>query len=270
VPAVSEYKYMALRRISQATIMLLFVAGNILGWHVLRGNLSTSRILDTIPLADPFAVLQILAAGKFISVEALLGALIVVLFFGLIAGRSFCSWICPVNILTDLANWMRRRMNIDSEGKKTLMRRRTRYWVMCISLLISLFTGVAAFEWISPISMLHRGVIFGMGIGWMMVVSVFLFDLFIVKNGFCGHLCPLGGFYSLLGMFSLVKVNHRKETCTLCMKCIEACPEGQVLTMVGRASGAVVSGECTNCARCIEVCDDYAMSFGIRKDFIKK
>ena len=48
-----------------------------------------------------------------------------------------------------------------------------------LALLLSALTGVAAFEWISPISMLHRELIFGIGLGLTAVLGVFLFDLFI-------------------------------------------------------------------------------------------
>lgn len=63
---------------------------------------------------------------------------------------------------------------------------------------------------------------------------------------------------------SMVKVRHDKNRCTLCGKCIEVCPEVQVLLMVGKRSVEVISGECTNCGRCIEVCDEEAMKFGLR------
>jgi ferredoxin-type protein NapH len=254
-------RYLFLRRLSQVSIMLLFIAGNVLGWKVLTGNLSTSRLLDTVYLADPFAVLQIFASGAIVSFEALAGALIITVFFGTIAGRSFCSWVCLMNIVTDLANWLRIYMPADSKATPPLLSRKIRYWVIGVSLVLSLFTGVAAFEWISPVSMLHRGLVFGMGTGWTAVLAVFFLDLFVVKNGFCGHICPLGGYYSLTGRFSLLRVSHNSEKCTRCMKCIETCPESQVLPMVGNQSGLVRSGECSNCARCIEVCDDNAMGF---------
>jgi len=258
-----KYRFTVLRRISQISLMALFIAGNVLGWHILRGNLSTSRLFDLLPLADPFAVLQILAVGKMVSLQALLGALVIVIFFAVVGGRAFCSWVCPVNVVTDLANWLRKRARIDTASENS-MDRKTRYWVLGMALVISALTGVAAFEWISPISMLHRGIIFGMGIGWTAVLGVFVFDLLIVKNGFCGHLCPLGGFYSLIGRTGIVKVRHNKNRCTLCGKCLEICPEAQVLPMVGKESGIVLSGECTNCGRCIEVCDEEAMKFGLR------
>jgi ferredoxin-type protein NapH len=136
---------------------------------------------------------------------------------------------------------------------------------MVLGVLLSFLLGVTAFEFISPIGMVHRGIIFGLGFGWAAIVVLFLFDLFILKNGWCGHLCPLGGFYSAVGKFSLIRVKHEEEKCTICMKCKEVCPESQVLWMVGKESVQVLSGECTNCGRCVEVCDDDALSFSIKK-----
>ncbi|MCL4537909.1 MAG: quinol dehydrogenase ferredoxin subunit NapH [Nitrospirae bacterium] len=261
---IRKYRFMILRRSSQLSLMFLFFAGNAYGWSVLKGNLSSSRIMDEVPLSDPFAILQIFAAGSIVSSEALLGALTITTFFAIAGGRVFCSWVCPMNLVTDLANRLRRTFRIDSAGKSWWMSRNTRYWVIGIGLIVSLFMGVAAFEWLSPVSMLHRGVIYGMGAGWAAVLSIFLFDFLVIKNGFCGHICPLGGFYSIIGRFGLFRIRHHKGKCTLCMKCIEICPEKQVLSMVGKKDGMVLSGECTNCGRCIEVCDDNAMKFGMR------
>lgn len=263
MPLIARNRYLVLRRLVQASVLFLFIAGNQWGWKALRGNLSTSRLLDAAPLADPYAVLQIAAAGTIVAGEALLGAVIVFLFFAVVAGRAFCGWVCPLNIVTDAANRLRKRLQF-GPGRGALSRN-TRYWVFGMGLALSSLFGIAAFEWISPISMLHRGIVFGMGMGWTAVAAVFLFDLFVQGNGFCGHLCPLGAFYALTTGFSLVRVAHRKEKCTLCMKCIEACPEPQVLPMVGNRTALVKSGECTNCGRCIEVCDDRAMEFTVRR-----
>jgi len=265
MPVFREYRFMLLRRISQTAIMGLFLGGNLLGWQVLQGNLSTSRLLHVMPLTDPFAVLQIFAARHMVATEALTGSLIIMLFFGLIAGRSFCSWVCPMNMVTDAANWLREKAGLTVLGNgPVVISRRTRYGVIGISLAVSLATGIAAFEWISPIAMLHRGIIFGMGMGWTLVLAVFIFDLFVKRDGFCGHVCPLGGFYALITRFSLIRIQHDREKCSLCRKCLDICPEQQVLPMVGKSSSTVTSGACTNCGRCIEVCPDHAMKFGIR------
>jgi len=257
-------RYLLARRFSQGAVLALFFAGSAYGWLVLRGNLSASRLLDAVPLADPFAVLQVLATGTIVGLETFVGAVIITLFFGLIAGRAFCGWVCPVNIVTDAARWLGTRFNIGQTGGTVRVSRNMRYWALGLSIMISAIAGVAAFEWVSPISMLYRGILYGMGTGWAAVLAIFMFDLLAVRNGFCGHVCPLGGFYSLITRFSLLRVRYERERCTLCMKCLECCPEPQVLDRVGNESGFVSSGECTNCGRCVEVCNDHAMEFSNR------
>ncbi len=261
----NNYRYLILRRFTQISLLVLYFGANAWGWKMLQGNLSSSLILGKIPMSDPFAALQMLAAGAVMATNLLVGVVVVTLFYFLIGGRAFCSWVCPINIVTDTANWTREKIGMNKlKGVKQPASRAIRYWMLGLSLVISAIMGVTAFEFISPISMVHRGLVFGIGFGWAAVLIIFLFDLFVLKNGWCGHICPLGGFYSLLGKFSLIRVQHYEENCTLCMKCKKVCPENQVLHMIGKESLPVLSGECTNCARCIEVCDDDALGFSIR------
>ena len=266
---LKKYRFLMLRRVSQIGILVLYFSANAYGFKVLTGTLSSSLLFGVIPLSDPFAVMQMLAAGAILGADVLVGALIILLFYASIGGRAFCSWVCPINMITDLANWLRRVLLLDKTEKKVWLGRSVRYKVIVLALILSAFTSVAAFEIVSPISMLHRGVVFGMGMGFAAVLSIFLFDLFAVKNGWCGHICPLGGFYSVASKLSIIRVKHDQPKCTLCMKCKDVCPEKQILSLIGKESGDVSSGECTNCGRCIEVCDDDALSFGIR-NYINK
>ncbi|MCD6191102.1 MAG: quinol dehydrogenase ferredoxin subunit NapH [Sulfurimonas sp.] len=261
----NHYRYLILRRVTQIGLLFLYFGANAWGWTLIQGNLSSSIILGIIPMSDPYAALQMLAAGAVLSVDLLIGVGVVTIFYLLFGGRAFCSWVCPINMITDAANGLRKVIGINRvQGIKQPASRKIRYWVLALSLIISAIMGVAAFEFVSPISMVHRGIVFGLGFGWAAMLIIFLFDLFVLKNGWCGHICPLGGFYSLLGKFSLIRVQHYEENCTLCMKCKDVCPEHQVLYMIGKESLPVLSGECTNCARCIEVCDDDALGFSVR------
>ncbi len=267
---MKHYTYLIARRVVQVSIILLFLAGNYYGWKILSGNLSTSSLFGIVPLSDPYAVLQMFVAGAVISSNLLIGAIVVALFYAILGGRAFCSWVCPVNIITDAANWTRRKFGFDMVAKRTPISRSVRYWVIVISLILSYFLSLAAFEFVSPISMVHRGIVFGMGFGWATIVMLYLFDLFVLKNGWCGHICPLGGFYSIIGRFRLLKVKHDSEACTACMKCKVVCPESQVLHMIAQESIPVRSGECTNCGRCIDVCDDNALGFFLKIEKNKK
>ena len=264
ISLIKNHRFLILRRITQITLMFLYFAANAWGWNILVGNLSSSKFLDFIPMSDPYAVLQMFAAGALIATDILIGVAIIALFYMIVGGRAFCSWVCPVNLITDLSNYIRRTFGFNKIQKRQPATRHMRYYVLALSLIISFFMGITAFEFISPVSMVHRGLVFGLGFGWAAMLIIFLFDLFVLKNGWCGHICPIGGFYSIIGKFSFIRVHHNHENCTACMKCKEVCPEGQVLWMVTKDSVPVLSGECTNCGRCIEVCDDEALNFSIR------
>jgi len=194
--------------------------------------------------------------------EVLLGAAIILTLYALLGGRVWCAWVCPINMVTDLAAWLRRRLGITDLFR---LSRNTRYTVLALALILSVLTGVAAFEWISPISMLHRELIFGIGLGWTAVLGVFLFDLFILRNGWCGHLCPLGAFYALVGKLALLRIRFDTPTCTHCGECAKVCPEPQVLNLkAAAAAGIIASGECTNCGRCISICPEDTLHFDLR------
>jgi ferredoxin-type protein NapH len=261
------WRYLILRRISQVSILLMFFGTVHWAWQVasrpfLTGNLSASKLLGAIPMADPFAVLQMFFSRHVLEAEVLIGAAVVFGFYALVGGRVFCSWVCPVNMVTDLAGWLRKRLGL---RERAGLNRKIRYWVLGLALLLSLLIGVAAFEWISPISMLHRELIYGVGLGWTAVLGIFLFDLLLVRDGWCGHLCPLGAFYALLGRTAQVRVRFEEARCTHCGECAKVCPEPQVLNLkLAAQNGMVISGECTNCGRCTPVCPENALAFDVR------
>ena len=253
------HPYLLLRRLSQVGILVLFWLGAHQHLGLLTGNLSSSRVLRTVPLSDPFAVFQILATGRGLSATVLVGALVVLLFYLLAGGRSFCAWVCPLNMITDLAGWLRQRLGIRGQLR---VAREARFWVMGMAIGLSALLGVAAFEWLSPIAMFHRELIFGVGFGLLSVVGIFLLDLFVLRHGWCGSLCPLGAFYSLVGRLSILRIGFDSSRCDRCGDCVPICPEPQVIRFdeLG-AKGFISDGQCLNCARCLEVCPRGAFSF---------
>jgi len=267
------WRLLILRRIVQLSTLLLFFgsahwAWNIAGQPLIQGNLSSSEVLGIVPLADPFAALQIFFTQHLLKQEVVIGALIVAAFYALVGGRVWCSWVCPINMVTDSASWLRRRLKIPNAFK---IERNTRYWILMLTLLLSAITGLAAFEWISPISMFHREVIFGLGLGWTSILGIFIFDLLIVRHGWCGHLCPLGAFYAVLGKVSLLRVSFDAPTCTQCCECAHVCPEPQVFDFKkAHKEGMITSPECSNCGRCITVCPENTLKFDIRSQIIKQ
>lgn len=260
-------RWLLLRRLSQLSILGLFIIGPLLDVWIIKGNLSASLLLDTIPMTDPHLLLQAMLSGEMPVTSGLVGGLIILVFYALIGGRVFCSWVCPVNMVTDAAAWLRRRLGIPASSG---ISRKTRYWVLAATFLLALATGSIVWELVNPVSMAHRGIIFGMGFAWMILLGVFLFDLFISKHGWCGRVCPVGAFYSLVGHKSQVRVAAtNRNQCDDCMDCFHVCPEPQVIkpALKGEAKGlgpVILDSDCTNCGRCIDVCDKDVFTFGTR------
>ncbi len=259
-------KYLILRRITQITILFLYFSATYFGWKILVGNLSFSKLFNTIPLADPYAVLQMIFAGAVISSNLIIGALIIIAFYGIIGGRAYCSWVCPVNMITDLAAWVRRKTHHEKDNLISAIKiRKFRYFFLVVLLILSAIVGTAAFEFISPIGLFTRAIAFSVGFAWVWLLAIFLFDAFILRNGWCGHICPVGAMYSVIGSKSIIRVYHDKEKCTNCGSCLEICPENQVLSPIIHKKSSFINGiECTNCGRCIEVCNDNALKFSLR------
>ncbi len=88
-----------------------------------------------------------------------------------------------------------------------------------------------------------------------------------MKHGWCGHLCPLGAFWSLVGRLTrspVVRVSFDDAACNRCGDCLRACPEPHVIRFASlKETGRIPAGDCLNCGRCIEACGENALKFRI-------
>jgi len=259
-------KWLLARRVSQLGILALFLVGPWLGLWIVKGNLSSSLTLGVLPLTDPYLLAQSLAAGHIPYREALIGAAIVVVFYLAIGGRVYCSWVCPVNMVTDAAAWLRRRLGIQSSKAPSPA---LRYWLLAATLVASSASGTIAWEWVNPVSMTHRAIIFGVGAAWAIVVGVFLYDLLLGLKGWCGHVCPVGAAYSLLNFAAIPRVSAAaRGRCNDCMDCFAVCPEPQVIrpALKGAGSPVIRAINCTTCGRCVDVCSKEVFRITTRFD----
>jgi ferredoxin-type protein NapH len=266
---LGAHKWLIARRASQALFLAIFLLGPVAGVWLVTGNLTSSLTLRTLSLHDPYVLLQSLAAGQLPATTAWIGAAIVLVVYALIGGRVYCAWVCPVNVVTDAAHWARQRTDLPKGWQP---RAHTRLLVLVMALVVSAATGTIAWEFVNPVSMLHRGLVYGMGFAWSVIAAVFVFDLVLSRRGWCGHLCPVGAFYGLVGSFSLLRVSARnRAACDDCMDCFEVCPEPQVIgpALKGAEKGigpVILDRDCSNCGRCIDVCSKDVYRFAFRFD----
>ena len=263
---IKAHKWLLLRRLNQIFILSLFLMGPVFGTWLVKGNMSSSLILDTLSLTDPFVFIQSLLTGNVAEATALIGTLIVFAFYALVGGRVYCSWVCPINIITDIADWFYRKLNIKSPVSFS---KNNRYALLLAIFVVTVVSGSMVWELVNPVTMLQRELVFTMGFSWLVILAIFIVDAFISRRAWCGRFCPMGAFYGLLGRVSLIRVNAlNKSACNDCMDCYVVCPEPQVIKPVLKKGDdlnpVILAGNCTNCGRCIDVCSEDVFSLGMR------
>ena len=223
------------------------------------GSLSSSSLFG-IELIDPFAALQVAAAGKTFTLEMLLGLLPLLVVYGLIRGRVFCGWICPVNLLLEIVDWLRKKLHIKVEER--VLPRHVKVYVAAAVLVLSLLLSFPVFEALSPISFINKGLLFGSMVGGLTLLAIILVELFWGHRVWCRAICPLGGFYEVIGKVGLVNVHMDHDKCIGCNKCKRSCLcDPEILDDVVEGNATVVcAGDCMLCGKCVEACPTAALS----------
>ncbi|TCP94871.1 periplasmic nitrate reductase subunit NapH [Cricetibacter osteomyelitidis] len=259
-------RFLFWRRLSQLAILSMFLSGPWFGVWILKGNYSGSMLFDVIPFTDPLMAMESLATGYLPNFTSVLGVIIIVAFYALVGSKVFCGWVCPLNVVTDCAAWLRRKLGIRQTAK---IPRNLRYGILLMILIGSALTGILLWEWLNPVAALGRALIYGFGATLWLVLAVFLLDLLVAEHGWCGHICPIGAAYGIIGAKSLIRVKViDRDRCDNCMDCYNVCPEPQVLRspLHGKKDESllVLSKDCISCGRCIDVCPENVFQFSTR------
>ena len=123
------------------------------------------------------------------------------------------------------------------------------------------FCQVCLGRYISPL--LSGGVVcwtnFSNGIqGTLTILGLSFFGLFFlsffVRRVYC-RLCPIGGLTAVFNRYGLVSLNKVAQKCTYCGACARVCAVDN-LTVLDGGDGPVSACECTLCLRCVEVCPE--------------
>ena len=223
------------------------------------GTLSSSELFG-IQLLDPFAGLQAIAAAKAVSLELLVALLPVLVVYGIIRGRAFCGWACPVNLLLECVDWLRAKLHVKVEER--VVPRHAKVYVAAGVLVLSAILGFPVFEALSPISFINKGLVLGSLVGGVTLLAIVVAELFWGHRVWCRAICPLGGFYEVVGKVGLVNVAINHDACIGCNKCKAAClcdPEILDAPVAGE-SAIVCAGDCMLCCKCVEACPVQALS----------
>ncbi len=256
------------RRLTALAFATLLVLGSRAWFPWFRGTTTGTRLCDAVALSDPLAALEQTLATRHTHAELLWGAAILVA-VGVVLGPVFCGWVCPLGLVLDLNDDLRRRLR--GWGVRLPEWRwpgSVRFVVLGLTAGLSFGLGWPVFQTVSPINFVVWGALFE-PVRWLLVVVavVALVEHFAPRL-WCRSLCPLGALYSLLGRFALLRVRLDPETAgrTPCRQCTTQCPLGiRVMEDYSlRQRANVDHPDCTRCGNCLEVCPRDVMWLGFR------
>ena len=263
--------------IARRCTALLFVAllvvasgGNV---ELVTGSTTATRLGDVVPFADPLAALEAMLASRSVTSDLLIGAGLL-LAFGALFGPVFCGWVCPLGLLLDVNDSLRRHVRRLLRRPPQIPRRgaraaAVRWAVLGIVLGFALVAAIPLFQILSPINLIgHLIAIGGPVAPTLIVLGVLLAMEWIWPRLWCRVWCPLGALYSLIGRLAVwrVCVNEEEPQRQPCMRCTLNCPMGirvmQDYALTQRLS--VDDPACTRCGACIDACPGGVLSLGFR------
>lgn len=237
------------RSVQCLAFMLLIVPQYIRNDALWLGNYLSSHLLG-IPLSDPLAVLEVTLASKEIIVGLLISAIPLVL-AAIILGRVFCSWVCPLNTVLEIAAYIKKPPHIPV--KKDWQP----FILMGILLAVSTVISLPIFTIVSPIGIVSRAFAFGIGLEVIAIGLLIAIEWFYSEKFWCRRICPAGALYGLLSRYRLLGVSIAADACTNCGECYKYCG---MRVDVGSSRPLEIMN-CTNCGQCVDVCEKKAATF---------
>jgi len=200
--------------------------------------------------------------GQVLRIEELYLFLFFTLAFGLffllvtlVFGRVWCGWACPQTTLSDLAEWLARRIGLKQEGHRLqgpLWRKLT---VHLLYLMLALLVAAnLLWYFIEPqrffLEIARGDLNLGAWLSLAVLAATVYLDLAVLRRILCRDFCPYGRFQAVLadsGTLTLHRPESEAPRCIDCGACVRSCPMG-----IDIRQGYQV--ECINCGRCLDAC----------------
>ncbi len=267
------FSYRMKRWILVISIHLLFFLSFSIDIQILEGTLSGSRFLG-FHMIDIYTTMQLYVATYELPINMIIGTVTILIFYMLVGGRSYCAWVCPYGILSEIGEKLHNTLVKKKIIKSRKFDHRVRhlFWIMFLGL--SFTSGYLVFETFNVVGILSRVVAYGWSLALIWVAIVFALEVFYSRRAWCTYICPIGTTYGYIGKVSALRVEWN-DSCDHCMVCHDVCSENQVLEIVKAkydkqreeksiTKEYITGADCTLCGRCIDVCHNDALDFDFR------
>ena len=185
------------------------------------------------------------------------------LIFIILLGRVICGFLCPMGLIQDIMDKIRRRTKTEgiSTNEKLYSALTPVKWAMVMIFIGLCFVGGNFCNFCPAVAV--SPILAGMSTSLYVSGFLMIFALiggFFKRRLFC-NICPLGYIIGLFRKVSLFRIKKDCTACTECGACYEACPMGirQIYTERGRID--VTDANCIMCGECVKCCpEDKALS----------
>jgi len=247
-----------LRKGVQVLTIILVILVPILnknGITMLTGSLY-SLAIGPIWITDPLIGFQTILTTMTAD-RTLLLSMVLPVVLALALGRVFCGWACPQNTLSEFIDRAATKFGIKRPfGKSTTAF--PRYVVLAVILILTLLAKIPLASLLSTpgiisvqvAKLIYEGIV-GLELG--LVALIVMFELFLVRRGWCNYICPVGSFLGIFRFKKTMKVFFAEDgerVCGKCLACVDACGLG----LNPMESG--IYPQCHNCGACVAACEN--------------
>ena len=268
-----KFSYRMKRWILVISIHLLFFLSFFIDLQILEGTLSGSRFLG-FHMIDPYMTLEVFLATYHMPINIIIGTATIVIVYLLVGGKSYCAWVCPYGILSEIGEKLHNTLVKKKIIKSRKFDHRVRYIFWAIFLILSFTSGYIVFETFNVVGILSRAIAYGWSVALIWVAVVFAMEVFFSRRAWCTYICPIGTTYGMIGKVSALRIEWN-DNCDSCMVCHDVCFVPQVLEITKAKykkqidekeikTQYITGADCTLCGRCVDVCHADALNFDFR------
>ncbi|MGD9919335.1 MAG: NapH/MauN family ferredoxin-type protein [Paenirhodobacter sp.] len=264
---IHSHKWRNIRWASVIVINALFIVSYSFDVQLVEGALTASRFLG-FHMADPNAALQVMLAFKEVMLNLVIGTATVVILWWIVGGRAFCSWACPYHLLAEWAEALHLFLARKGWVKDHPFHRGLRVVLWAVFMTLALLTGYTVFEYINPVGIVSRALIYGPTVALLWVAFLLGIEVFFSRRFWCRYVCPIGLTYGITGAVAPVQIKYDLEKCVHEGECRAVClvPHVLEITKMGYAQNDVdyIGPDCTRCGLCVDACPQKALTFTVR------
>ena len=182
-------------------------------------------------------------------------SLIIMILSIILLGKIWCGYLCPFGFFQDILTIIRKKLKIapvavPQKGKPLV---KLLKWFILICLMFGI--GFCKLCPVKYIMLPLAGATPGVSIWGLIIAGITAGICFMKESAFC-EVCPLGVLMGLLHKVSGARIKKCGDKCTHCRACLEVCPMGIEDVYQLRNSKDVTHADCIFCMKCIDACPE--------------